>query len=263
MIPQEPPPPPAPPEPGGDYVDLPAAARVLWRRRWLGAAVWLAIGLACAAYALAAPPRYTATATLVVESHPPWLPEIGEQHLRSYWWWNYYLQTQHRVLSSRTLAHRALDRAGLWEHADFAPPGPRPPSRALRQRAAIDRFLQRLRVVWLPGTYVFSIAFTSEDAAAAANVVNALAEEHVARNLEIERRLSPAAIKPPPQQTGEAGAATELHAGGVRVLDTAEAPTVPTSPDRRLLLFLALAGGFAVAVIVVFMAEKLPDRTHG
>ena len=241
-------------------MDLPAAGRVLWKRRRLGAGVWLAVGLACAAYAFTAAPRYTATATLVVESHPPWLPAAGRGQFRSHWWWNYYLQTQHRVLSSRRLARRALDRADLWEHGEFARPGSPPLSAELRQKVAIDRFMQRLRVMWLPGTYVFSIAFTSEDAAVAAEVVNALAEEHVARNLEIERRLSPAAIEPPPRQTGESGAATAPPAGGIRVLDRAETPTDPSSPDHRLLLFLALAGGLTVAVIVVFMAEKLDNR---
>ena len=243
-------------------MDLPAAARVLWKRRWLGAAVWLAIGLACAAYAFTAAPRYTATATLLADSYPPWLPAFGEPVTRPYVWWEHYLQTQRRVLSSRTLARRALDRAGLWEHREFAQSGPRPPSAELRQAAVIDRFLQRLRVVRLPGTYMLSIAFTSEDAALAADVVNTLAEEHAAQNREIESRLSQAAFERSQQRTGGSGAGTAPHGAGVRVLDRAETPTVPSSPDPRLLLFLALAGGLAAAVIVVFTAERLDDRPH-
>ena len=252
------------PEPGGDYVDLPAAGRLLWKRRWLGAGVWLAIGLACAPYAFTAAPRYTAAATLVVESPPLWHPVSGERVMRSYWWWHYYLRTQRRLLSSRTLARRTLDRTGLWTHGEFArsgpSPGPGPLSAAVRQEAVIDRFLQRLRVTWPPDTYLFSVAFTSEDATVAADVANALAEEHVAWNLESERRMSPAAIEAPGQQASESGVPPASGAGGIRVLDRAETPTVPSSSDRGLLLLLALAGGFAAAVVAVFVAERLDNR---
>ena len=253
------------PEPGGDYVDLPAAGRLLWKRRWLGAGVWLAIGLACAPYAFTAAPRYTAAATLVVESPPLWHPVSGERVMRSYWWWHYYLRTQRRLLSSRTLARRTLDRTGLWTHGEFArsgpSPGPGPLSAAVRQEAVIDRFLQRLRVTWPPDTYLFSVAFTSEDATVAADVANALAEEHVAWNLESERRMSPAAIEAPGQQASESGVPPITPgAGGIRVLDRAETPTVPSSSDRGLLLLLALAGGFAATVVAVFVAERLDNR---
>ena len=249
------------PEPADDYVDLPAAGRVLWKRRRLGAGVWLAIGLACAAYAFTAAPRYTATATLVVESPPLWHPVSGERVMRSYWWWRYYLRTQHRVLSSRTLARRTLDRTGLWEHREFAQPGTRPLSAEVRQEAVIDRFLQRLRVTRLTDAWMFSVAFTSGDVAVAADVVNALAEEHVARNLEIESGMWPAASDAPGRQGGESGAGLAPGAGGIRVLDRAQTPTVPLRSDRGLLLLLALAGGFAAAVAAVFIAERL-DKSH-
>ena len=248
------------PEPGSDYVDLPAAGRLLWKRRWLGAGVWLAIGLACAAYAFTATPRYTAAATLVVESPSPSHPASGERVSWSYWRWNYYLRTQHRVLSSRTLARRTLDRTGLWEHGEFAPPGPRPLSAEVWQEAVIDRFLKRLHVMRPQDTYLFSVAFTSADAAVAADVANALAEEHVARNLEIESGMSPPAIEAPPQQAGGSGAALAPGAGGIRVLDRAQTPTAPLRSDRGLLLLLALAGGFAAAVVAVFTAERLDNR---
>ena len=303
------------PAPADGYVDVPAAARPLWKWRRLGAGVWLAIGLACAAYAFAAVPRYTAAATLLLEYETPRLLPFEEARDWRGWQWQDYLQTQREMLSGRTLARRVLDRTGLWAHREFAPvPRQPPPAAGSRETAVIDRFLERVRVAVVPDTYyMLSVAFTSEDPALAAVVANALAEEHVARDGEVRRSGAQEAAEwlrqrladyrgrvaesedalrryreehapgPEPadpaygvllreaesnwatygtllQRANETGLESVLADGGIRVVDAAETPAAPSSPDLGLLLFLALAGGLAAAAAAMFAAELLDPR---
>ena len=304
------------PSPGGDYVDVRAAVRMLRKWRRLGVGVWLAIALACAAYAFTTAPRYTAAAMLLIEYDPPRLLPFEEARYRLRWQWEDYLRTQQEMLSSRGLARRVLERTGLWAHREFAPP-PRqapPPAAGARETAVIDRFRGLLRVNLVPDTYyLVSVAFTAEDPALAARVANAQAEEYVALRQEVRSRSAQAAAEwlrqrladyrgrvaeseaalrryreehapgPEPadaaygvllreaesnwatyrmllQRANETGLESALDAGGVRVVDAAETPAVPSSPDRGLLLFLALAGGLAAAAVAIFAADLLDNR---
>ncbi len=261
MARQDLPPPAGPPAAGDDdYVDVPAAARVL-RKRWrLGAGVWLATVLVCAAYAFSAVPRYTAVATLLIDLDGPRILAFSDSGFLPRWYWEDYLRTQQEMLTSRALASRVLDRTGLGAHRELAPSPQGPPADAggPREAAVIDRFLGGLRVAPVPGTHLISVSFTSGDPALAADVANAVAEEHVARDREARDRRARETARL--RRAGEAYIEGAPAVGGVSVVDDAETPVAPSSPDRRRLLFLALAGGLAAAGVVVFAADRLDGR---
>jgi capsular exopolysaccharide synthesis family protein len=61
-------------------------------------------------------------------------------------------------------------------------------------------------------------------------------------------------------RTKETGISSELKTSNIRVIDVAETPRRPTSPNRPLNLLLALVGGTALALGLTFFFEYLDDR---
>ena len=62
------------------------------------------------------------------------------------------------------------------------------------------------------------------------------------------------------QRTQETGVSEQLQAGNIRVVDAAEIPTGPVSPNVFANLLLGFLGGLVLAVGVVFGFEYLDDR---
>jgi succinoglycan biosynthesis transport protein ExoP len=129
-----------------------------------------------------------------------------------------YLQTQLRVLKSRELGYRAVQRLDLSQQSEFNGKGPEPtpltrvitlvksyakwpvraffapappapnvkPTQSDLESAYVDNFLGRVDVRLVRGSRLVVVSFVSMDAAFAARAVNVLAEEYVAQNLEIK-----------------------------------------------------------------------------
>ncbi|MBI2829339.1 MAG: polysaccharide biosynthesis tyrosine autokinase [Acidobacteria bacterium] len=62
------------------------------------------------------------------------------------------------------------------------------------------------------------------------------------------------------QRTQETGVSEELKAGNIRVVDPAETPSAPVSPDLFNNLLFALLGGLSLAVGLAFAFEYVDDR---
>jgi capsular exopolysaccharide synthesis family protein len=62
------------------------------------------------------------------------------------------------------------------------------------------------------------------------------------------------------QRTKETGIAGELKTNNIRVIDAAETPRTPASPNKRFNLLLALFGGSTVAAGLAFFFEYLDSR---
>jgi len=100
-------------------IDVREYLRLLWSGRWIVlavAAVVVALGLG---WALTRPKVYQATCTISIDSHPPQI--IKNQINLSPTWWELerYINEQERVIRSRTLAQRVVDRLGLANHPEF------------------------------------------------------------------------------------------------------------------------------------------------
>jgi capsular exopolysaccharide synthesis family protein len=62
------------------------------------------------------------------------------------------------------------------------------------------------------------------------------------------------------QRTKETGISTERKASNIRVIDKAETPRVPVSPNVPINLLLAIVGGMSLAVGLAFFFEYLDNR---
>lgn len=206
--------------PTTDYADLNREPihltdylRVLHKRRWSAAAVFLVVFGLTLVQTFTATPFYQARIQLLIDSQTPNVvnfEEVLQQAQRT----NEYYQTQYRLLESRQLARRTLDAAQLWKHpvltGERRPGGVSlnpvtwagrglaavralfsgqeeeaiDPSETVAQARIIDRFLAGLSITPVRNSQLVDVGFESFDPELAATAVNALGKAYIEQNLE-------------------------------------------------------------------------------
>ena len=192
-----------------------AVIGALRRRKWVILATMLVVnGLALAAL-VALPPRYTATAKLLIEAQG----EAGSDATAAAD--PGMVQTQVNLLRSPSIAAAVIVGVGLETDLELAPPEargvqlrrllaplpfvgglvewlptePPPPESVAPVQAMVPGFLRRLAVSRQPESRVVSVSFESGDREKAARVVNAVVEEYLgsrlaARRLQLDSTLA-------------------------------------------------------------------------
>lgn len=189
-----------------DYV------RVLYKRRWLAATVFLLVLGAAAVYTFTATPIFEAKTRLLIESDErnvvSFQQVVDEDQTKA----DYY-QTQYNILQSRSLARKTLDALNLWENPHFGgAPAEKEEGFSLvgsikgmfsspadevvaenavpeadetqAQSRAIDAFLSHLTVTPIRNSRLVDVRYQLPDPALAASVVNSLAKNYIDQNLE-------------------------------------------------------------------------------
>jgi capsular exopolysaccharide synthesis family protein len=181
-----------------DYV------RVLYKRRWTAAAVFLLVLLAATVHTFTATPVYEARTRLLIESDEPNIVAFKEVIDQAQAESDYY-QTQYNILQSRSLVRETIDDLQLWDspllaEADgrfakvralvrrlvpFAHDGGRtaPVSQSTAQSRVIDLFLQNLTVSPVRNSRLVDVRIRLRDPAAAAAVANSIADNYIEQSL--------------------------------------------------------------------------------
>jgi len=184
-----------------DYV------RVLYKRRWTAATVFLIVLLAAAVYAFTATPVYEARTRLLIESDDPHIVSFKEVIDKGPAESDYY-QTQYKILQSRTLARDTLEALHLWNNPLFGEPpaswwtqlgswaarlvpfgrstgrtAAAPADEAEAQSRAIDRFLEQLTIAPVRNSRLVDVQFRLQDPVVAADVANGVAKAYIERDL--------------------------------------------------------------------------------
>ena len=189
--------------------------RVLYKRRWMVASVFLTVMVAVAVYTFTTTPIFEARTRLLIENDPNVVSFEGvldEEQAQP----DYYT-TQYNILRSRALARKTIDALDAWDHprlapqrgilagisaglssltgrvtgvsADAVPPAeledelanlPETPA----QSAVIDAFLRRVSVSPVRNSRLVDVTFASPSAAFSTRVVNTLADTYLRENLE-------------------------------------------------------------------------------
>jgi len=179
--------------------------RILYRRRWAMATIFVLVVLTAVAHAFTAIPVFEARTRLLIETDDPnvvsfkTVVDEGQPNPD-------YYQTQYGILQSRELARRTIDSLRLW-HSEPAGTGeprttlwsrlwpaasPETPATTqdnttddtFAQSVAIDRFLGNLSVDPLRNSRLVDLKFRSTDAKLAARVANELAQHYIEHSLE-------------------------------------------------------------------------------
>src|SRR4051794_16590655 len=104
---------------GHDQPHLHDYLRVLAKRRWPALTLLLLVVLPTAIYSFTATPIYSARVQILIEKEESNVVAFKETIEQNQITDDYY-QTQYRILQSRALARRTLDRLGLWHHPQFS-----------------------------------------------------------------------------------------------------------------------------------------------
>jgi succinoglycan biosynthesis transport protein ExoP len=156
---------------------------ILYRRRWTALAVFVVVFGLAAVRTFRATPIFEATARIMIEADSPTIVSFQdtiETNRRA----NEYFQTQYRLLTSRTLAKRALMNSGLMTHRAFstAAEGAASPDEANdgdsgespAESAAIRRFVASLTVTPIRNSRLVDVTFASPDPSVAWRGANAI-----------------------------------------------------------------------------------------
>jgi capsular exopolysaccharide synthesis family protein len=192
-----------------DYV------RVLYKRRWTAATVFLLVMAAVTVYTFTVTPVFEARTRLLIEAENQNVVSFKEVVDEDQTKADYY-QTQYNILQSRALARKTLDVLKLWDHPSFNPDkagnGGLTPGKAIagaagfmtglfrpaatvafeaagadeteQQSKAIDTFAANLTVSPIRSSRLVDVKFRSPDAVLATQVVNTLARNYIDQTLE-------------------------------------------------------------------------------
>jgi capsular exopolysaccharide synthesis family protein len=188
---------------------------VLYRRRWVSLLTFLVAASAALAYTLTMTPFYEAHAQLLLVDSPNLVAFQGGADSSGQD--RGYLETQHRLLRSRSLVRRVIDELDLWNapalasarsesswplgllerwgwssasSADIAAPTAGEPRETRAESLVIDRVLLRLTVVPVRDSSVIEVRFESPDPKLAAAFVNTLTRIHIEQDIEARSRAS-------------------------------------------------------------------------
>lgn len=169
------------------------------RRRRLVGSLALLLTAALGVRALVTRPVYRGTAQLLVERTDPQVLDFKEiTQLDAHFGEDYY-QTQFRLLQSRALASKVIERLGLLADPEFG--GPRPPdvvkaalAAPIGQSALLETTItaveSRLAVQWQRNTRLMSVSFDAHRPDLAAQVTNAFAQLYIEQSLQLRYETS-------------------------------------------------------------------------
>ncbi len=191
-----------------DYV------RVLYKRRWTAITAFVVIFLTVGVYTFTATPIYAGRAQILIEPENPNVisfKEVIEQDKST----TDYYQTQYKILQSRLLARKTIDRLKLWNRPElggapagsglqpgaiiaapvvwvaglFKAPKPKPTPEAAEtalESKVIDSFVDHLTVSPIRNSRLVEVRFESNDPNQAALITNTLAKCYIEQTLDFK-----------------------------------------------------------------------------
>lgn len=185
-------------------MDLMEYLRIVYRRRWAIAGIFLAVLLAGVVYTLRQTKLYVARTSVIIDpSAPQFLDkqvgEVTETGPAYYWFSKEYYETQYKVITSRTVAERVVDKLGLRSDAAFlgADKIKNPEKRAEWMKTAdpVAMLQAKLKVEPVKDSRVVNLAVTDTDPARAALLSNEIAEAYIDETLGLKADVTESASK--------------------------------------------------------------------
>ena len=140
-------------------------------------------------FSFVVPPVYTAKGSMWIEDEPKILPFDEIQSFAA----DTNVQSQSRLLQSRTLAAETIEKLKLFENPDFAgkpAKGKRQvdPSDRVFREFLIERFLKDITVTSVGGTRLVDVEFSNRNPKLAMDILDALFDGYV--NMIVQKRFS-------------------------------------------------------------------------
>ena len=179
-----------------DSIDLQAYWRTLVRRRWLIIPFFLAVVLVTGIITLRQTRIYDATCTIIIDLSAPKVldkdsvQEVVESGSGGYWYSKEFYETQYKVLTSRTVAQRVVDKLQLGQNLKFLDLDEvEDPADLERRKAKADPvaiLLKNLKLQPVKDSRIVRLTYEDADPQFAAQVANTMAESYIAENLSVK-----------------------------------------------------------------------------
>ncbi|MEP4486930.1 MAG: polysaccharide biosynthesis tyrosine autokinase [Halioglobus sp.] len=195
-----------------DFIDLGRLLRAVLRHKWGILGFAFAVTLVSGLFVYAMEPVYSASASIVLESQQANVVNVEEIYTYDTYDYN-YSQTQYEILKSRSLAERVVRRLQLHKHPHYAGEASDEPDESpwysidlkallpAREQEPPVQFTQEeldemairgltgavaggLQISPVEYSYVVYLSYESTNPRLAAQIVNVIAEEFIASNLE-------------------------------------------------------------------------------
>jgi capsular exopolysaccharide synthesis family protein len=179
-----------------DQIDVRAYWRTIVRRRWVVLPFFLATLLVTVVFSLRATKIFDASCTLIIDLAAPkvldnqQVQDVVDSGPGGYWYTKEYYETQYKVITSRAVAQRVVDKLLLTQNLGFlglakiADPAVR---EKRRQQVDPVEILQRnLKVEPVKDSRVVRVRYENPDPDLAALVANTFAEAYIAENLAVK-----------------------------------------------------------------------------
>ncbi|MGB8930858.1 MAG: polysaccharide biosynthesis tyrosine autokinase [Anaeromyxobacteraceae bacterium] len=211
----------------GDEIDLRAYWRILMRRRWVIGAVFAAVVLVTLLFTLRQTKVYSATATLIIEVSAPKVlnqqevQDVVETGSGGYLMSKEYTETQYKVIQSRAVAQRVVEKLQLAKDLRFLGLDHLKDTgkieHALSKADPISELQERVKVIPVKDSRIARIQVDDRDPKWAATLANAVAEAYITENLSVKTNTTQGASDWLEQQLGELE--TKLDQSGKALFD--------------------------------------------
>jgi capsular exopolysaccharide synthesis family protein len=188
--------------PGGTGFDFRAVYQLFLRRRAVILATAAVIFAAVTLYTLRQPRIYSATASVVIDATAPrfldsQVQDPSEVGAGGYWYTREYTETQTRIITSRAVAARVVEKLNLQSDSGFlgltGVADPKARDAAMKAADATAILQGKLKVVPVKDTRIVDVRVEDVDAKRAAVLANEVADAYLAENLDMKLRTSESA----------------------------------------------------------------------
>jgi succinoglycan biosynthesis transport protein ExoP len=183
-------------------LSLKHALRALLRRRWLIVATFLPIFGAVALYTLRQPKVYEAATSIIIEVAAPHIldgqvQDVSDSASSGYWWSREYTETQFKVITSRAVATRVVEKLGLDRDPSFLGVAgiadPKKREDVMRGIDAAALVQARISVIPVKDSRLARIVVEDSSPQRAALLANEVADAYIAETLALRLKTSESA----------------------------------------------------------------------
>lgn len=188
--------------PDADPFDILYYVRVFWRRRWVVLGTLAAVLVGVGIYTARQPKVYSASTNVIIDVTAPrvldnQVPEVMDNNSSSYWYNREYYETQHRVITSRSVSNRVAEKLGLQSDLAFlgltSVADPQKRADAMKAIDAVGLLQSKIRVAPVKDSRLVQIIVEDGDPARAALLANEVADAYMAENLALKLRVTESA----------------------------------------------------------------------
>jgi capsular exopolysaccharide synthesis family protein len=198
--------------PRGTGFDFRAGYQLFLRRRAVILTTAAVLFVAVALYTLRQPRVYASTASVIIDAAAPrfldsQVQDPSEGAAGGYWYTREYTETQTRVITSRAVAARVVEKLGLLSDASFlglsSITDPKTREAAMKASDAIAVLQGKVSAIPIKDTRIVNVRVEDLDPKRAALLANEVADAYLAENLDMKLRTSESANRWLEERLGE------------------------------------------------------------